>query len=296
MRVPSWVELMGRHAASSTLFTSATLRYRTTEPDGTSDSGGFDFWHGPDDRWRIEVSGEPVCVRTRTETFVRDEAGQMSRLQGRMNLPLLGKFNPFDVIGPRSMLFRLSERVRPVGPATRVQLGGRVAWSMMLTSAEMGSAGVEIVLDDESGMLLRVDASNIDPTEGRLHAELTGLVVHNSLDSSLFEWNDELAQQVSDKNAAPVSEVDGVQSLQERIDILAAMSRALGRRAELVEALAGTDDDTAARAVVCDLLTVSPASADAVLAMQIRRFSEAGRMEIEAELSALRSEQDRLTN
>ncbi|WP_285236660.1 hypothetical protein [Rhodococcus qingshengii] len=29
------------------------------------------------------------------------------------------------------------------------------------------------------------------------------------------------------------------------------MSRALGRRAELVEALAGTDGDTSARAAVC---------------------------------------------
>jgi hypothetical protein len=88
----------------------------------------------------------------------------------------------------------------------------------------------------------------------------------------------------------PPSRQQMLASVEERLDVLAAVDAALEWRTDVVRVMEGAADPDAARSAVMALLQVSDVGANAVLAMQLRRFTVSERAAIRAEVDQLQDE------
>ncbi len=271
VRVPSWVELMGRHAAAGTLFLSASMRFTDSDTSAPVDDE-YRFWHGPDNRWRIESEAETIYVRNPQTTLLRGGDGQMRRLEGRITIPLLGPVTPIEMIGQGSMLLHMSESVR-IGPVSSTILDGRQGWSVILTHTDADPALA--VLDDETGMTARMELPG-----GAAVASISDISVYDDLPESVFAWDGPI-------DGDPPSPSPPIDHHRARLDILTAIERALDRRTEVFEVVARSAEPADAAAAVGRLLDVEPSGAEAVLALQLRRFSSSERAKISSELDEL---------
>lgn len=84
-------------------------------------------------------------------------------------------------------------------------------------------------------------------------------------------------------------------SVEERLGIVAAVDAALEWRTDVIRAVEGAADPDAARTAVMALLQVSDVGANAVLAMQLRRFTVSERTAIRAEVAQLQNEHRQLS-
>ncbi|AWK75053.1 hypothetical protein CBI38_29375 [Rhodococcus oxybenzonivorans] len=187
---PSWIELMGRHAASTLLYLSGSLTYRYVSRTGTVEDGAWEFLHGPGDRWRIEKAGQPILIRKGDVAFSwRDD--EMHRQKAQIHLHILKPISPTLFVGPDSFLSpnTLSKKVAPTGPVTETAVGGRRAWSLRMSDPSTADT-MEFAIDDVTGLLLRVRSSN-----GKLTAEVIDVEIYEHLPDTTFDWDGEIAPQ-----------------------------------------------------------------------------------------------------
>ncbi|WP_112318662.1 hypothetical protein [Rhodococcus opacus] len=86
------------------------------------------------------------------------------------------------------------------------------------------------------------------------------------------------------------SHVETLSMINHRLEILTAVMAGLDRRTELMAVVEVAPDPDAARRAVMNLLQVSELGADAVLALQVRRFSVREREKIRGELDEVEAE------
>jgi DNA gyrase/topoisomerase IV subunit A len=86
------------------------------------------------------------------------------------------------------------------------------------------------------------------------------------------------------------SREEALAMVNERLEILTAVMAGLDRRTELMAVVEAAPDPATARRAVINLLQVSELGADAVLAMQVRRFTVREREKIRRELSEVEAE------
>ena len=265
---------MGRQSAAGASFLSASLRF-TVADDAAPIDDRFRFWHGPQNRWRIESSDEVVYVRGPDATVLRGGDGQMRRQVADIVLPLLGQVTPLDLLGPESMLMKMSQDAY-IGSASSVLVDGRQGWSVRIGTSD--SDAMTVVLDDETGMTSRMESA------GQIAvAAVSDISVHDELPDSVFTWDGPLAD-TDDPSHRRDRDAD---RHRERVDILTAIDRALDRRTEVFEVVTRSAEPADAVAAVRHLLDVERMGAEAVLAMQLRRFSASERAKITAELDEL---------
>ncbi|MGO4205626.1 hypothetical protein AB4Z09_28615 [Rhodococcus sp. TAF43] len=283
-RAPSWIELMGRHAASSSLFISAVLRYESRPDDSdTAQAGEFTLRYGPGERWRIDRAGHTVYVRNPRTTFLR-EGEEMRRLPGSFHLLDLGPVSPLDIVGPDTLLHNLSRRLVPTRTATSVVIDGRRGWELTLVPDTGDPGRLTVVIDDATGLLMRLDS-----TENELATTLTDVEVHDTLPASTFTWDGLIA-------AVPPDPADPLTTLGQRREVISAVASALEHREQVFHALADSADTDAARAELMNLLDVTTTGADAILAIQLRRLSRQERTRILRERDDLVAEYRRLSS
>ena len=83
-------------------------------------------------------------------------------------------------------------------------------------------------------------------------------------------------------------------TLSERLELLTAIAAGMDRRSELIAVVSDASDHDESRRAVMNLLGVTETGADAVLAMQVRRFSVQERKRIRLEQSQVEKELRRL--
>lgn len=278
MRTPSWVELVGRNVAASALSMSGSLRVSGKNRQDEPFDERFDFWHGGGGQWRIERDGEVVYLAADEETVFVLIDGELQRQSGgRIRMAWVGSmFSPLDLLGENSLLRKMSSGMRASRGADRIDIGGRAAWLTELATSK-GDGNIELAFDDATGLLVLLRS----PSGGLL--EVTNLAVHDQIDSERFTWDGPVA------DADPGKDDPLVQAAQ-RIEILSAISSALDRPQDLLQAVSGTTDHQQAKAAVIDLLGVTDTGASAVLAMQVRRFGGAEADKIRHELGELRQQ------
>ncbi|MBM7415523.1 MULTISPECIES: DNA gyrase subunit A [Nocardiaceae] len=93
----------------------------------------------------------------------------------------------------------------------------------------------------------------------------------------------------------PPSRQQMLSSVEERLDILTAVDAALEWRRDVVRVVEDAADPDAARSAVKALLQVSDMGANAVLAMQLRRFTVSERAAIREEVTQLQDEHRQLS-
>ncbi|MBP2527262.1 hypothetical protein [Rhodococcus sp. PvP104] len=92
----------------------------------------------------------------------------------------------------------------------------------------------------------------------------------------------------------PPSRQEILAMMNERLELLTAIAAGMDRRSELIAAVGEASDRDGARRAVMDLLGVTEMGADAVLAMQVRRFSVQERKNIRLEQSQIEEERRKL--
>ena len=86
------------------------------------------------------------------------------------------------------------------------------------------------------------------------------------------------------------SHVETLSMINDRLEILTAVMAGLDRRTELMAVVEVAPNPDAARRAVMNLFEVSELGADAVLALQVRRFSVREREKIRRELDEVEAE------
>lgn len=274
---------MGRHAASSSVFVSASLHYESRPDDSdTAEAGEFTFRYGPGERWRIDRAGRTVYVRNPHATLLR-EGEAMRRLPGAFHLVDLGPVSPMDIVGPDTLLHNLSRRLVPTAAATAIVSDGRRGWELTLVPDTGEQGRLTVAIDDATGLLMRFDS-----TEHKLTAALTDVEVHETLPASTFTWDGPIAP-------VPPDPTDPLTAVRQRREIISAVATALEHREQVFHALADSADTDAARTELMNLLDVTATGADAILAIQLRRLSRHERARILRERDDLDAEHRRLS-
>lgn len=275
---------MGRHAASSSLFVSASLHYESRPADSdTAEAGDFTFRYGPGERWRIDRAGRTVYARNPQATLLR-EGEEMRRLPGSFHLVDLGPVSPMDIVGPDTLLHNLSRRLVPTAAAAAIVIDGRRGWELTLVPDTGEQGRLTVVIDDATGLLMRFDS-----TENELTAALTDVEVHDTLPASTFIWDGPIAP-------VPPDPADPLATLGQRREIIGAVASALEHREQVFHTLTDSADTDAARANLMNLLGVTATGADAILAIQLRRLSRHERGRILRERDDLDAEHRRLSS
>ncbi|WP_156517405.1 hypothetical protein [Rhodococcus sp. LB1] len=190
--VPTWADLVNRHEASHDLFVSCSIEYSFRVRDDAEETGTFAVWHGPQDRWRVEVAEQPVYVRTGDVAFALKKGTMQRQEPTARQFKVLQPVNPLSFFGPSSLLSR-SGVLAPSVSAIAAEVGGRRGWSFVADQLTLGARNtledrLEFVIDDKTGLALRIGSVN-----GRLSGELRTVQVFEWLPDSLFEWSDEEA-------------------------------------------------------------------------------------------------------
>ena len=253
---PSWVELVGRNAAAESVHLSGTLVVTET-PDETV---RYDFHHAPGGRWRIDNDGQVIYVAGPARTVARVD-DEMRELSDRIRIVMLGtQFTPLDLLGPDSMLGKMSIDVRPIGDAQPVEVAGRSAWSVPLAAPGQGT--IHVAIDDSTGVVARVS------DDDRTLLQLERLNDSTPSDDSLFEWDGPVGEPVTGRRTPPQDTPD----LDEQIAFARAMVTAQELADDVMEAIRTAGSEAAARAALVELLDVSDDIADAVAAARISLF------------------------
>lgn len=171
---------MGRHAAAAALHLSGTLHVRD---DHGNQIQQFRFWHGPQERWRIEsVDGQVLYLRgSANDCFVRTDDGELQRQAGDFGAQWLGPLSPLDLLGPNSLPHQMSTKATLKGPPATTLVDSRPAHSVVFGS---NAGQVEFAFDDESGLLVRLH----NPSNGAT-VEVSGLTLHDVLPDETFRWD-----------------------------------------------------------------------------------------------------------
>ncbi|QTJ67139.1 hypothetical protein HYG77_17140 [Rhodococcus sp. ZPP] len=189
--VLTWADLANRHEASHDLFVSCSIDYSFRVREDVEQTGAFAVWHGPQDRWRVEVSEQPVYVRTGDLAFALKKGTMQRQEPTARQFTVLQPVNPLWFFGPNSLLSR-SGVLAPSASAIAAEVDGRSGWSFVADQVTLGARntpgdGLEFVIDDKTGLVLRIGSVN-----GRLSGELRAVQVIEWLPDSLFEWSDEV--------------------------------------------------------------------------------------------------------
>ncbi|MBT2263552.1 hypothetical protein [Rhodococcus erythropolis] len=276
---PSWVELVGRNAAAEAISVSGLMRM-AGKAGGQAAEGDFGFWHGSGGLWRIERGGEVVYIsRADGETFVRID-NEMQRHRGSFGVVHLGcAFSPLDLLGPDSVLRRMSVKIDVSDPILGV-VGGRAVWSAAVTQ----SSGVafDLSFDTRTGVLVRMAGPK---DSGGF--EVVHLTEHGQLGAELFRWDGPAVDAPMSARRRP-SEDPG-QRGEVRTEELTALVAALDRSQEVLAVIVAAEGGRAARAAIVDLLGVSAVGAEAVASMALMGFRSDMARRVRAELATLRS-------
>lgn len=256
MRTPSWVELAGRNAAAEAVTVAGIL----TVDEPSSRSARFDFLHAPAGKWRIEHEDQPVYLTNGRHSFTRID-GEMQRLDGDFHLPILGTHvSPLDLLGPGSLLHRMSAKVSVEGPARHTDLGGRAAWSITLGS---GGHDITMTFDDATGILVR-----LEDADGVTRLQVSDLNELSSLSESLFVWDGPVREAPRRRGRAQSTEDDE----DRRIEFMRSRVAAQTRPQDVLTAITTADSETEARAALMHLLDVTEVAAESILATPIGQF------------------------
>ncbi|WP_044506799.1 hypothetical protein [Gordonia sp. KTR9] len=256
MRKPSWVELAGRNAAAESVYVAGTLTVRES-PGGEI---VFDFQHAPGGRWRVERAGRPIYLANGRSSVVRVD-DHMQQLDGDIRMALLGaRFSPLDLLGPDSLLHRMSAGL--AADATSPEdIGGRPGWSVRLVGA--GAGAVVLVFDDSTGLLVRVANDR-----GDVLLQVDNLAEPETLPDALFVWDGPIRPAPSPRDRRRNTADDDT----ERLEYMRAVVAAQARPHEVLAAVTAADGEASARAAVIRLLGVTEFGADAIMATPIGRF------------------------
>lgn len=256
---------------------SGSLRVSGTNRQDEAFDERFEFWHGGGGQWRIERDDEVVYLAADDDSVLVLIDGEMQRQSaGRIRMAWVGSmFSPLDLLGEESLLRKMSTRTRVTREAQSVEKDGRAAWSTELATPN-GDDTIKLAFDDATGILVLLRS----PNGGLL--EVTNLAVHDQIERGRFSWDGPIVEADAGRN-------DPRAQAANRIEILGALVSALERPQDLLSVVAGTTDHQQAKAAVIDLLDVSDTGADAVLAMQVRRFGGAEVDKLRTELAELRA-------
>ncbi|MBT2270270.1 hypothetical protein [Rhodococcus qingshengii] len=276
---PSWVELVGRNAAAEEICVSGVMRMTEKAGSQTPD-GDFGFWHGSGGRWRIERGGEVVYIsRADGGTFVGID-NEMQCHRGSFGTTHLGSaFSPLDLLGPDSVLRRMSVHV-DVSDLTLGVVGGRAAWSTAVT--QTSGVAFDVAFDARTGVLVRMAGPK---DSGGF--EVVHLTEHGQLGAELFRWDGPSVNAPMSARRRP-SEDPG-QRGEVRLEELTALVAALDRSQDVLAVIAAAEGGRAAREAIVDLLGVSAVGAEAVASMALMGFRPDVARRVRAELAALRS-------
>ncbi|WP_155855356.1 hypothetical protein [Actinotalea ferrariae] len=195
---PSWAQLVGRMAAAQGCGSArGEMRYR--DPDlhdrREARTGTVRFWYATPNRWRLEDDAGVRLVQGPEHSYHRDEKG---RLQRRSPEVLYG----YDLTHP-ARLFDATDIVTgvggfdgfvPAGAPVPVEAIGRAAWEVRLEPPPHKAHGATIVVDDATGVVLRLAAEGV----GAL-AEMTSFEPGVDVDPARFEWDGPYATDVEDE-------------------------------------------------------------------------------------------------
>ncbi|WP_461665071.1 hypothetical protein [Gordonia sputi] len=257
MRTPSWVELAGRNAAAESVNVVGMMA--VDEP--LSGSVRFDFRHAQGGRWRIEHEGQPIYLSSGSSSVVRVD-GEMQRLDGDFRLPIMGaQFSPLDLLGPSSLLHRMSTTVSVEGAAHHVEVGGRAAWSITL----LGSGGHDIIMtfDDATGVLVR-----LEDAAGVTRLQVSDLNELGSFSESLFVWDGRVHAARPGRGRTRSTEDDEDQ----RIEFMRSRVAAQTRAQDVLSVITAADSEAEARAALMQLLDVTEFGAESIIATPIGQF------------------------
>jgi hypothetical protein len=233
---------------------------------GDADEVDFRFWHGPHGQWRIEHDGEAIYLSGAGEKPLVWIDGHMQRQGGDFGVVDLGsQFSPLDLLGPESLLARMSQGMRESEPPHRIELGGRVAWSTTLVSAS--DHPVEIAFDDGTGILVKIGS----PERGALF-DVSDIVEHTELPATRFSWDGPVVEAEVHSRGRRRPATDPRERHNEMVEVLTANAAAQERPHDVLRVIAEADGDTAARTAIMALLGVSERGADAVTSMQLSQF------------------------
>ena len=196
--VPTWAEMLGRAMAVAFDTAVGTMTWSDPDEDPPGHQGSLRFWHAQPDRWRIEDERGPFVIAGRDGTFVRRPSGAMAQLPGESGVGL--PHDPRDLLDGRGVAESLSERndfSRPVGPGRPAQIGGRVGWRFVLAPPPHKPAPLEVVLDDQTGVVLEYRSQGADYWE-----TLTSFEVDVPIDEDRFTWTGEVDTEWNDERQA----------------------------------------------------------------------------------------------
>ena len=279
MGSPTWVELVGRNIAAAAQPLSGTMRVTGRDRRGDAIDEEFEFWHGGAGRWRITRDGTVVYVASAPDDVVMLIDGEMRRQRvGRIRMSWFGSaMSPLDLLGEDSLIRRMSTGMRARQQPSPAEIDGRSAWVVTLAPPD-DDREITIIFDDATGIITGVRVPG-----GGLVAEVSDLVADTDGDATTFEWTGP----VVDEEETSSQHVDA-RSPAVRMSVLTALSAAAHRPVDVATAVAASADDVAARTAVMDLLGVDEIGADAVLAMQVRRFTGTQLDDLDRELAELR--------
>ncbi|MGO3327159.1 hypothetical protein [Gordonia sp. (in: high G+C Gram-positive bacteria)] len=275
MSTPTWPELAGRNAAAAMI--SFSGRLTSTSPDGVDI---LDFWHAGGGRWRIERDGEVQHISDGETAYYRGRDGRMVQaVKGRrlaMNW-VTGGFGPMDLIGPDGMLHKMTREIGALTDPVETTLDGRASWTVGLGRPGAGpDAQLTVAIDAQTGVVVGLASAN------EASVAVAGLS-SGAIDEELFGWP---------TGGEPVPQPDPEQTravFAERLEILSAIEAGLDRRAEVLAVVEASETVDDARTAVADLLGLPRAGAEAVLALQVRRFTVTERAKIRDEAADVRA-------
>lgn len=266
MDVRSWVELAGRHAAAATVSVSGVMRTTVVHGDSIL-TEGYSFWHAPNGRWRIERDGEVLYISTGPRDVIVRIDGVMRRQRGDFGMAWFEKsFSPLDLLGPDSLLTRMSASFVPTAPR-QATVAGRSAWVSSLASVDGSGSEMELAFDSDTGVLVRVST----PFREKL-LEVEVLREHDRLDDSEFEWRGPVRDTPAHISRRGEQDADDPSQRRQLIEVLTAQLSAVDRRSDVLRVAGEAGTAEGVHEAIKLLLGVSELGAEAVAAMTVASF------------------------
>ena len=189
MDVPTWSQLLTALGEVPYASARGTVRWREPDDDDldvVAGEGEADFWFAAPDRWRVEDAQGPVLVQDTRWTYRRDRQG---RLQREPREPGSWPGDPLDGLGSGADRAEQFDRgsndfSQPLGPAEPSTAAGRPAWAVVLAPPAHKPHPLSIVLDRETGTLLRMSL-----LDGRYVREMTRFEPGAPVDPERFTWS-----------------------------------------------------------------------------------------------------------
>jgi hypothetical protein len=296
---PSWDELRTRLNTATFATAAGALRWhdRTDEPYGPAE-GRCRFLFARGDRLRVEDGSGPLHVQDEQWALVRDGRGRMVRHRVDAHDSVgVQDGHPWTLIGhphERGELFTGEDDFcTAAGPARAVAVAGRPGWQVELVPPRRKPHPLILVVDDATGILLRMSGG---PGGDAFVVEMTELSTDVEVDDASFRWTGQYvdAAVVAEEWAAerqrnrPRDE-ESLARARERLRILEILAQAVRRRHEVSDTIAAAPGLPGASAALAALLGVTPEETMPVLDMQFRRLCPPESAKIHEELADLRA-------